>query len=34
MTKYKIIALVGEAGSGKDYALRAILNKKNNYFNN
>ena len=33
MTKYKIIALVGEAGSGKDYALRAILNKKNNYFN-
>ena len=33
MTKYKIIALVGEAGSGKGHALRAILNRKNNYFN-
>ena len=31
--KYKIIALIGEAGSGKDRALKEILKKDNNYFN-
>lgn len=32
MSKYKIIALVGEAGSGKDRVLQQTLKKKNNYF--
>lgn len=31
--KYKIIALIGEAGSGKDRALKEILKKENNSFN-
>ena len=31
--KYKIIALIGEAGSGKDRALQEILKKDNDYFN-
>lgn len=31
--KYKIIALIGEAGSGKDRTLQEILKKDNDYFN-
>ena len=31
MKKYKIIALIGEAGSGKDTILRSILKKGFSY---
>ena len=31
MSKYKIIALIGEAGSGKDYLLRQALAKYKHY---
>lgn len=31
MKKYKIIALIGEAGSGKDFLLRCARSKYPNY---